>query len=103
MADQVIVIDAQVSLREDEDAVLIANNIRFYEELAAQTFWVKLQNSEDMGQIINILQSHPGDTQVKIYDEMQKKRFVLENGVNPSPALFRSLSQRLGDGFVKLV
>jgi len=104
MVDQVVVIEGQVSLREDEDAVLIANNIRFYNELTAtQTFWVKLPKSEDMRQVANILQSHPGDTQVKVYDEMQKKRFVMENGVSPSPALFKALSQLLGDGFVKLV
>jgi DNA polymerase-3 subunit alpha len=104
-ADQVVIVEGQVSLREDEDAKLIADDIRFYDDLAPRTFWVKIPRGRPDGMqlVTNILQAYPGDTKVKIYDEGQQKRFASENGVHPCNALFQNLEDLLGINTVKLV
>jgi len=109
--DQVIIVEGQVSLREDEDAKLIADEVRFYDDLiprapqAGSTFWIKIPQEKSSGlqTVTSILQSYPGDIQVKIFDEKQKKRFVSEQGIHPCTDLFQSLEDLLGTGMVKLV
>ncbi|MCL2399194.1 MAG: DNA polymerase III subunit alpha [Defluviitaleaceae bacterium] len=103
--DQVIIIEGQLSCREDEEAKLIADNIKFYEDLVSKTFWVKIPKNhfDTLQMVTNILQSHPGNTQVKIYDEGKQKKFVYEKGVTPSLDLFSRLENLLGSDTVKLV
>ena len=103
LTDQVIIIEGQLSLREDEDVKLISDKIRFYEDLA--TFWVKIPKNlpDGLKLVTGILQDYPGDTPLKIYDEAAKKKFVSERGINPCPALFQNLEDMLGSGTVKLV
>ena len=103
--DQVIVIDGNVSLREDEEASLVANDIKFYEDLAAYTLWVKIprEQGDKISLANNILQAYPGDTPVKIYDEGKQKKIVPEHGIHPCPALSQHLEKLLGAGTVKLV
>ena len=109
--DQVVIVEGQVSLREDEDAKLIADEVRFYDDLtprapqASSTFWIKIPHEKSAGlqTVTSILQSYPGDIQVKIFDEKQKKRFVSEQGIHPCTDLFQSLEDLLGTGMVKLV
>jgi len=106
--DQVIVIEGQISLREDEDAKLIADEILFYDDLSPNpnTFWVKIPKSQQengMKMVTNILQAYPGDMPVKIYDEAGKKRFESKKGVENCPALVQNLEELLGAGTVRLV
>ena len=103
--DQVIVAEGHVSLREDEEATLIVNEIRFYDDLAAQTFWIKIPKElpNSLQKVISIIKTFPGKIKVKIYDEGQKKRFASEEGIEPCPELIKKLEDLLGAGTVKLV
>jgi len=107
LADQVVVINGHVSLREDEEPKLIADDIKFYDELAppSKTFWVKIprEHQVEMQVVTNILHEFPGDTQVKIYDEGRRQRFVSASGIKPCQSLFDNLENVLGAGTVKLV
>ena len=105
MADQVVLVEGQVSLREDEEAKIIADDIRFYDDLVTRTFWVKIpkERPDSLQMVTNILHAYPGDTQVKIYDERQKKRFTTGEGIDPCKPLIENLEGVLGAGTVKLV
>jgi DNA polymerase-3 subunit alpha len=102
--DNVIIVEGQISLREDEEAKLIANNIRFYEDNVSQTFWVKIpKGSHEIDRAKDILKAYPGDTKVVIYNEANRTRLAAEHGIEPCKTLVSNLESLLGDGCVKLI
>ena len=106
LTDTVIVIEGQVSLREDEEPALIADNIKFYEDLGKKnTLWIKIpkDKQEILPTITDILSTHSGDIQAKIYDEANNKKFIYEGKINPTDGLVESLETLLGVGNIKLV
>ena len=104
--DQVIVVQGKVSVREDENTKLVAQDILFYEDVGyadadknselradmesarevrhdavpppVQTFWIKVPANKpvQLKNITDILAAHRGSTQVMIYNEAQNKKYL---------------------------
>ena len=119
LTDTVIIIDGQISQSDDDESTILADNIRFYDDLAdlktdskidskidpKNVLWLKIPKDKnpDMQIIVGILTAHPGGVKVKIYDEEQNKKFLCEHSVLPCDDLYKSLNDLLGEGMVKLV
>ena len=129
--DQVIVVQGKVSVREDENTKLVAQDILFYEDVAytdpaaydgqpngrpqaaptsdhtpVQTFWIKVPASSavQLKNITDILAAHRGSMQVMIYNEAQNKKYLArqEFWVTPNHILSQELEWLLGPGCVKM-
>jgi len=108
LVDEVIVVSGRVTMREGENAKLIANEIKFYNELSkkSSTLWLKIKTGHEMeeGSIINILERHAGDVPVNVHYEYSKKTIKLkpEYWVLPNDELIASLENLLGHDAVAL-
>ncbi|MCL2352450.1 MAG: DNA polymerase III subunit alpha [Firmicutes bacterium] len=114
--EKVIVVNGRVSVKEDEDAKIIANEIFFYEDMLeehrrrrqpAKTLWIKIpaERPVEFAGITDILETFAGDVPVVIYDEAKKTKFRASESfwVEPAEALTERLHAVLGEGSVKLV
>jgi len=108
LADEVIVVSGRVTMREGENAKLIANEIKFFDDLSEkkQTLWLKIKTGEEAKEsaIINTLKSYSGDTPVNVHYEYSKKTIKLKPDfwVWPDEALIASLKNLLGDDAIAL-
>jgi DNA polymerase-3 subunit alpha len=109
LADQVIIIQGKVSVREEEDAKIIANELLLYNDIPVQnakTVWIKIPKTMpvQLAAITEILKPHRGDTRVMIYNERLNQKYLANESfwVHPSPQLFGDLETLLGNGAVKL-
>ena len=108
IADEVIVVSGRVTMREGENAKLIANEIKFFHELnqKPQTLWLKIKTGQDVDErsIIDTLESHSGDVPVNIYYEYSKKSIKLKPDywVYINDILIKRLKNLLGDECVAL-
>jgi len=108
--DQVVIVQGKVSVREDEDSKIIANDMLMYDDIpqetAAKTLWVKVPKQRPIppNHITDILSAYRGDTQVMIYNEAQNRKFLANRSywVNVSDDLIRALEGLLGSGTVKI-
>ena len=107
--DQVLIIQGKVSVREDEDAKLVANELLLYEDIslpASKTVWIKIAKDVQvqLPSITDILRAYRGETRVMIYNERLNQRFQANESywVRPCPTLFQDLEALLGNGTVKL-
>jgi DNA polymerase-3 subunit alpha len=114
--DQVLVIQGRISAREEEATKLVAQDFLFYEEMPPvisetkatkkATFWVKVPkgSSVRLAKITSTLSAYPGETQVMIYNEEMKKKFLADSTfwVTPCNALQEALENLLGKGTVKI-
>ena len=108
--DQVIIVQGKVSVREDEDSKIIANDMLLYDDIpqepTAKTLWVKVPKSRPVppNHITDILSAYRGDTQVMIYNEAQNRKLLANRAywVNISDDLIRALEGLLGSGTVKV-
>jgi len=96
-----IIAEGRVSLREDQAATLIAEKIRFLNNSATQTLWVKIpeHSQESPESILKVLSAHGGTSPVVIYQEATKARLNVKNThwVNPdSIELMNALRSQLG-------
>jgi DNA polymerase-3 subunit alpha len=114
--EQVIVIQGKVSLREDEDAKIIANDILFYDDMqrtqenvydAQRTLWLRISQDSEVkpNVIMDILEKYRGDTRVMIYNERLKQKLAVKDNFRVSPCgqLMGELEGILGGGSVKIV
>jgi DNA polymerase-3 subunit alpha len=108
--EQVIVVQGRVSVREDEDAKIIANDVLFYEDIppkSNRTVWIKIPKNLEvsLASVTDILQSHRGETRVMIYNERLNQKFAAKQAywVSPSSDLVAGLEGLLGGGAVKIV
>jgi len=109
-ADQVVIVQGKVSVREDEDSKIIANDLLLYDDIpqdnTAKTVWVKVPKSRPIppNHITDILSAYRGETQVMIYNEAQNRKFLANRSywVNISDDLIRALEGLLGTGTVKV-
>ena len=112
--DQVLVIQGKASVREDEDAKLIANDFLFYEDIKSEgtgpmdrVFWIKIPKQLTIPpvKITDILQSYRGNTRVMIYNERLNQKLAAKENywVSPCGKLIHDLEELLGGGAVKLV
>jgi len=108
LTDMVIVVSGRVTMREGENAKLIANEIKFYSDIkdSVQAVWLKIKTGQEADEtsIINILTAHAGDVPVNIHYEYSKKTIKLKSDywVYPSDELVRRLSNLLGDDAIAL-
>jgi len=108
--DQVIIVQGKVSVREDEDAKIIANDMLLYDDIpqesGAKTLWVKVPKSRPVppNHITDVLSAYRGDTQVMIFNEAQNRKFLANRSywVSLSDDLIRALEGLLGNGAVKV-
>ena len=109
-ADQVVIVQGKVSVREDEDSKIIANDMLLYDDIpqdnTGTTLWVKVPKSRPVppSHITDILSAYRGDTQVMIYNEAQNRKFLANKSywVSVSDDLIRALEGLLGGGAVKV-
>ncbi|MDR1560718.1 MAG: DNA polymerase III subunit alpha [Clostridiales bacterium] len=104
--ERVVVVTGRASAREDEDGKILANEVRFFEDLAAapgQTLWLKIVNA-DMNRLTGILSEHKGQSPVVIYDEPKRKRLHLKEDlwVDLKAPLMNELKDYLGKDSVKV-
>jgi DNA polymerase-3 subunit alpha len=114
--EQVLVIQGKVSVREEEDAKIIANEFLFYEDIQhepqrigsgdSRTVWIKIPKDSVIkpSAITDILQSYRGDTRVYIYNEKLNQKLALKESlwVSPCHTLVNDLENVLGNGAVKI-
>jgi len=109
--DTVIIVQGKVSVREDEDAKIIAADLLTYEEIPRETtetrtLWVKVPKNKPIppSHITDVLATYRGTTQVMIYNEAQNRSFLAHRSywVTESDDLTRALETLLGIGTVKL-
>ncbi|MCL2707911.1 MAG: DNA polymerase III subunit alpha [Defluviitaleaceae bacterium] len=108
--DQVLIVQGRVSVKEDEDAKLVANELMLYEDLpaaAAKTLWIKIPVAQpvELQSVTDILRSYRGETRVMVYNEKMNQRFLANEAfwVHPCKSLMDELESLLGDGSVKMV
>jgi len=110
--DQVIIVQGKVSVREDEDAKIIAQDMLMYDDIPqesglTQTLWVKVSKNRPVppSHITDVLAAFKGDTQVMIYNEAQNRSFLAHRSywVRPGDELTRALEDLLGAGAVRVV
>ena len=110
--EQVIVVQGKISVREDEDAKIIANDMLMYDDIpqdqgSTRTLWVKVPKNRPISpsHITDILAAHKGDTQVMIYNEAQNRSFLAQRSywVNLNEELSGELEGLLGAEAVKVV
>jgi len=104
--ERVVLVTGRASVREDEDTKIIANEIRFFEELndsQERTLWLKVCKN-DMNRVTGILSAHKGMNPVMIYDAPKKKRSRLKEDywVDLNEPLMRELKECLGKDAVKV-
>ena len=92
--DSVIIVSGKVTMREGENAKLIANEIKFYNDIGEKkeaTLWLKIKQGRELEEnaIINILSKYIGDTPVNIHYEYSKKNVKL------NPDYWVELDERL--------
>jgi DNA polymerase-3 subunit alpha len=115
--EQVLVIQGKVSVREEEDAKIIANELLFYEDIPdaadrpvladeKRTVWIKIPKDSAIQPqaITDILQNNRGNTRVYIYNERLNQKLALKENlwVNPCHTLVNDLENVLGGGAVKI-
>jgi len=110
--DQVIIIQGKASVREDEDAKIIAQDMLMYDDIPKeqgpiQTMWVKVSKNNPVppSHITDVLAAFKGETQVMIYNEAQNRSFLAHRSywVTMGDELTRALEGLLGAGAVKIV
>ncbi|MDR2650630.1 MAG: DNA polymerase III subunit alpha [Clostridiales bacterium] len=104
--DRVVAVTGRASAREDEDAKIVADEIRFFEEINAvpgQTLCLKIDNA-DIDRLTGILTAHKGRSPVMIYDESRRKRLRLKEDfwVDLKEPLMNELKDYLGKDSVKV-
>ena len=110
--NEVVLVMGRASVREDENAKLIANNIKFVEDLkettqdatVSGTLWIKIATELDIDSkdIKEILLKHKGESPVVVYKEAIKKKFSLnqELWVKINDDLLSELRNLLGENAV---
>jgi len=118
----VILADGKASLKEDENAKVLCDEIRFYEDIASdaphtaggkaanrqkqQKLWLKIAADKEnsLAQTLEILAAHPGATPVALFYEASNKRELADKKyfVAYDAYLCESLEQILGAGTVRL-
>ncbi|MCL2499948.1 MAG: DNA polymerase III subunit alpha [Defluviitaleaceae bacterium] len=118
--EQVVIVQGRVSVREEEDAKIVANELLMYEDIPRngspavdktdekpKTLWLKISVNRDIAlrDITDILSAYPGDTQVMIYNEQSGQKFAANRNfrIKPDAELARRLKELLGDDSVKVV
>ena len=132
--EQVIVIQGKVNVREDEATKIVAMDFLFYDDIpeserlgavsgssgspvgshantsggseTVKTFWIKVPKTSTtpLKNITDILTSHPGRTQVMIYNEAQNKKFLANENfwVTINDSLVYEMEGLLGRGAVRV-
>jgi DNA polymerase-3 subunit alpha len=102
----VILVSGRVSIKEEENGKIVANSIKFYDELKPEELWLKISKAHPvkMDLITDILSSHRGRSPVIIYDEARKQRFKAHENywVDMSEPLIEELQDCLGKTAVKI-
>ncbi|MCL2602992.1 MAG: DNA polymerase III subunit alpha [Defluviitaleaceae bacterium] len=127
--EQVVIVQGRVSVREEEDAKIVANELLMYEDIPRgdvlpssapqpsptvspsdekpKTLWLKISINRDIAlrDITDILSAYPGDTQVMIYNEQSGQKFAANRNyrIRPDAELAHKLKELLGDDAVKVV
>ena len=113
--NEIVLVTGRASIKEEENAKLIANNIRFIDDLKAgdkittnaATLWLKVIRKFDMNckNIQQILLKHSGNSPVIVYDEETKMKFSLgkEFYAEISNELLGELKALLGESCVAVV
>jgi DNA polymerase-3 subunit alpha len=98
--DKVIVVWGRATVREGENAKVIANEIRFVEDLGRpaieyKSLWLKIPKESSLAdsQIINVLKMHKGSIPVYIFKEKDRQKMRLNSSfwVNPEKGLIKDL------------
>jgi len=107
--DSVVIVSGRVTKREGENAKLIANEIKFYNELGeknSETLWLKIKSGRETEEtaIIGILEKHTGNTPVNVHYEFSKKTMKLQRRfwVEPDELLITELRNVLDEDAVTL-
>jgi DNA polymerase-3 subunit alpha len=111
--EKVVIVQGRVSLREEEDAKIISNELLLYDDIpktnagGEKTLWLKIPASRTIAlkNITDILAAHPGGTPVMIYNEQTGQKFAANKNfwVSPGEGLAQKLKDLLGTDAVKLV
>ncbi len=105
--DNVVIINGKVSLKEDTDAKIIADNIMMIDENVSSTLYLAFENIDEFNyvrsQLLRILESSVGSSQVIFYirDQKLSKRSELKVRINDN--LMSILSNLLKPENVKRV
>ena len=101
--DAIIIIKGKASVREDEDAKVLANEILFRTE-DNKSLWVKIKAGSKtvLRDIADVVKRYPGNMQVVVYDERERKKHTLSDlyHVSGSDELLAVLMELLGDDAV---
>jgi DNA polymerase-3 subunit alpha len=110
--DGVIVVKGRLSVREEEAAKIICEDIIFYDDEPTSKndganngkLWIKIPPGLDVNGVTDILSSHKGDTPVIIYDEQTAQKFRLkrERWVKTDERLIEKLKAVVGQTSVIL-
>jgi DNA polymerase-3 subunit alpha len=112
LVDDVLIVQGRVSIREDEDAKIIANDLLLYADIpqdakrnkTTRTVWIKIPKElpVKLQGITDILRSYRGSTRVMIYNEKANQKFAANESfwVEPSAPLVADLQSLLGEGTV---
>ena len=106
--DSVVVVSGRMSVKEGENAKLIANDIKFYSDITQknQTLWLKIKAGKETNEnsIVKLLKVHAGNTPVNIHYEYSKKTIQLKPDfwVNTNDILLKNLQNLLDSDCVAL-
>ena len=108
--EQIIVVYGRASVREDEAAKVICNDIIFYDDEAtaqSQTLWLRIpaDSPRSLSDITALLDSPGGSIPIMVYDEMKNEKLKLNRRfwVQVDESLLTKLGEMLGQENVKLV
>jgi DNA polymerase-3 subunit alpha len=118
--EQVIIVQGRVSVREEEDAKIVANDFLLYEDIPRtssdagtsqaspqKTLWLKIPITRTIAlrDITDILSAYPGETNVMIYNEHNGQKIAANRNfrIRPDGELARKLKELLGEDAVKVV
>jgi DNA polymerase-3 subunit alpha len=105
--DAVIVIKGKCSVKEDEVAKIIANDIYFYSDLLERrerfVLWlrIKKEKASQQKKLMDLLQANPGLSPVKIFDK-EKRTLQIVPGVSLKDSFVNKLKTLLGEDSVQI-
>ncbi len=103
--DSVVTVRGKISEKEDSVTLIADEIMPFSETQIKEKLYLRINNRNDLGDIIKILKEHKGNTPVYVYftDKKENTLSDKELWVTLSEALINNLKHRIGEENVKVV
>lgn len=103
--DSIILIKGRLSIKEDDDVKIIAEDIKFLDDSIYKKLYVQIESSEDkkrLDELKLISSNHKGNDNLYVYFKDKKQVYKLKYKVNAQEFLIKELQAEFGKDNVKL-